>query len=360
MIRHQQKCRTHKTAGSASLPYLYSVAFNRWKNMKRPRLLLIILPHVAAAVFFLVAPVHAADPAVQAQLDNFNRMVGTRVETIAILDGEDGISGGFFNFDANDSTLSITKFGGRSTIGEPKPISDTGLKWVPLLGGCIGYSTARNNFTDSPLLAGNEDKYTSYAAGFEFGARILLTDSFSIGLAFGLIYSQTTSSFHAATPAGIELQLNYGKHLVDWYVDTVSFAPSLDVQYRKKWMEHWMLTLTSRYTWFKTRDVATSSNYIRISGSSTYWENSADLDVRLPLKVFDFPLHTGLFASAGILGGDIREGLNSDVIYTLGSRLMAGDLKGRWMLDQIGVGISYVKSNTFSGLSWGLSMSFAP
>ena len=328
--------------------------------MKLPRMFLMTFPLVAAALLFLVLTVQAADPAVQAQLDNFSRMVGTRVETVAILDGEDGLSGGFFNFDANDSTLSITKFGGRGTVGEPRPIAGTGLKWVPVLGGCIGYSTARNNFTDSPLLVGNEDKYTSYAAGFEAGARILLTDLFSIGPTFGLIYSQTASSFHAATPAGIELQLRYDKHLVDWYVDTLSFVPSVDIQYKKSLMENWMLTLVSRYTWFRTRDVATSSDYIRISGSSTYWENSADLDVRLPLRLADFPLHTGYFVSAGILGGDIREGLNSNVIYTLGARLTVGDLKGRWMPDQVGLGISYVKSNTFSGLSWGLSISFAP
>ncbi|NPU85873.1 MAG: hypothetical protein HPY65_15460 [Syntrophaceae bacterium] len=328
--------------------------------MKITRIFLIVCLLVPVAFFSLVLPVPAAAPVLQSQLDNFNKMVGTRVETVAILDGEDGISGGFYNFDTNGSTLSITKFGGRGTPGEPKPIGDTGLRWLPLLGGCIGYSEAKNNFSDTPLLVGNDEKYASYAIGIEAGVRILLTDTFSIGPTFGMIYSQTKSSFHAVTPAGIELKRQYDRHLVDWYVDTVSFVPSVDVQYKKKFAEKWILTLTSRYSWFKTRDIATSSNYIRISGNSSYWDNNADLDVRLPLKMFGFPLHTGYSVSAGILGDDLRAGLDSSAVYTLGGRLVVGDMKGRWMLGWAGIGISYVKSNVFSGLSWGLSMSFAP
>jgi hypothetical protein len=42
----------------------------------------------------LVRPAQAADPAVQLQLGHFNRLLRTRVETITILDGEDGASGG--------------------------------------------------------------------------------------------------------------------------------------------------------------------------------------------------------------------------------------------------------------------------
>ncbi|HRR42120.1 MAG TPA: hypothetical protein P5244_12870 [Syntrophales bacterium] len=93
--------------------------------------------------------------------------------------------------------------------------------------------------------------------------------------------------------------------------------------------EDWKVTLTSNYAWFTTHDAARSSIYQKISGNSSYWDNRTDLDVRLPLKLFGFPLHTGCFASAGILGDDLREGLNSDAIYAFNGRLVVG-ISGVW------------------------------
>jgi len=313
---------------------------------------------ILAAFFTPTLPVQAADPAVQAQLDHFNRVVGTRVETVAILDGEDGASGGLYSFN-NESSLNITKFGGRGTVGEPRPIGTTGMTWLPLIGGHIGYSEAKNDFKDISWLAGNSERYTSYALGCEAGARIFLTDQISIAPILGLIYSQTRSSFSERTPAGVELKRIYEGQLVDWYVDTLSLVPSLEVQYKKILAEDWKVTLTSSYAWFTTRDVARSSIYQKISGHSSYWDNRADLDVRLPLKLFGFPLHTGSFVSAGIPGGDLREGLDSSAIYALNGRLVLGDLKGLGILDWVGLGVTYFQSNNFSGFSWGLDMSFA-
>lgn len=205
-------------------------------------------------------------------------------------------------------------------------------------GGNIGYSEARNSFNDIPLLYGNSEIYTSYALGVETGARIYFTKYFSVAPILGLIYSHTCSSFTAGTLTGIEMKRIYGGQLVDWSVDTLSLVPSLELQYQRVFADDWKLTLTTNYAWFRTNDFARSSMYQKVSGDSSYWENRADLDVRLPWKLFGFPLHAGYFVSLGILGNDLRDGLNSNALYVQNCRLGIGDLKGLWKLNRIGWG----------------------
>ncbi|MEN6621589.1 MAG: hypothetical protein ABFD50_08590 [Smithella sp.] len=326
-------------------------------NMRHFSVFLSTCLFTLAIVIVPNASTLAAGQAEQAQLDHFNTVLRSKVETVAILDGEDGAVSGLYTF-RNKSSLNIVKFGGRNSLGNPKAIGETGLKWTPLLGAHLGYSESKNEFTDIPWLAGNTDTYTSYALGLEAGARIFLTDHVSVAPVLGIIYSQTNSSFSAGTPAGSEMKRIYGGQLVDWWVDTLSLVPSMELQYQRIFAENWKLTLTTNYAWFWTNDIARTSIYQKISGNSSYWDNRADLDIRLPWKLFGFPLHTGGFVSAAILGDDLREGLDSDAIYIFNGRFGVGDLKGLCKLGRIGMGASYIRANNFYGFSWGLDISF--
>lgn len=320
----------------------------------RHLLTLILAPVVLCS---LVTPAAAVDPAtVKTYLDQFKKTVGARVETLAIMGGEDGASGGLYEYDNNRLNMSITKGGGRGIIGNPDEldVENNGIGWLPLLGGSIGYIEAENKFTNIPLLANNNEHYYSFAMGFEAGARVYVTKELSFGPMLGVIYSHAHSSFKAGSPVGIALKQQYGQQLVDWSMDTLSFVPSIDIQYEKIFAKDWRMTLSSRYDWFKTWDVATSSRYLSLSGHSSYWENKADLDIRLPLKVFDHALHTGGFVSAGLIGGDFRDSIKTNAMYTFNGRLVVGDITNLWKLNWIGLGASYIKSNTFHGFSWGI------
>lgn len=310
---------------------------------------------VPTMFFSLATPATALDPAtVQTYLEQFKKNAGARVETLAIMGGEDGASGGVYSYDNDRLNMSMTKGGGRGIIGDPKNFSENGINWLPLLGGSIGYAEADNKFTHIPALIGNQEKYTSFAMGFEAGARVFFTKEISIGPMLGVIYSHAHNSFQAGTPLGVELKQKYDKQLVDWNMDTLSLVPSMDIVYEKTFVEDWRVTLSSRFNWFHTWDIATSSKYLGLSGDSSYWENKADLDVRLPLKVFGHPLHTGGFVSAGVIGGDFRDSIKTDAMYTFNGRLVIGDITGLWKLNWIGLGASYIKADTFSGFSWGI------
>jgi hypothetical protein len=312
---------------------------------------------VPAVLCSLAAPAAAVDPAtIQTYLDQFKKNAGARVETLAIMGGEDGASGGAYSFNNNRLNMSINKAGGRGIIGDPKDFdfNTGGIHWLPLLGGSIGYSESDNKFTNIPALANNLERYISFSMGFEAGARVYFSRELSIGPMLGFIYSHAHSSFEAGSTLGQTLKEQYSKQLVDWNMDTMSVVPSLDIQYEHIFAENWRMTLSSRFAWFHTWDIATSSKYLGLSGNSSYWENKADLDIRLPIKVFGHALHTGGFVSAGLIGGDFAESINTNSMYTFNGRLVVGDITGLWKLNWIGLGASYIKSSTFDGISWGI------
>lgn len=311
----------------------------------------------AAAAFFSlgITSVHAADPAtIAAYLEQFKHSVSARAETLAAIGGDDGATGGVYTFVNNNTDLNINKLSGRGTIGEPLKLLNTGLTWQPLFGGSIGYLTAENRFKSSPALVGNIEEYSSFSMGFETGMQINLTEELSIGPMIGLIYAHANSKFTPGNTLGADLKLNYAKQLVDWNMDSLTTVPSIYLQYEKIFAKDWRLTLSTRYEWFNTWDVGSSSRLLSVSGNTSCWETKADLDIRLPIKVFDFPLHTGGFFTVDMYGGNFRDSIGTNAMYTINGRLVVGDLTGLWKVNWLGIGVSYIKANTFHGFSWGL------
>lgn len=103
-------------------------------NMRSYSLILLTCLLLLTMSFTPARPSLAADQIEQSTQSAFNRMLQAKVETVAILDGENGAMGGLYTF-SNQSSLNIIKFGGRGAVGEPKDLGATGWKWVVLLGG---------------------------------------------------------------------------------------------------------------------------------------------------------------------------------------------------------------------------------
>lgn len=323
--------------------------------MRFPSLCQIAIQLVLVVLSGSMTAASAVDPAAMASfIRDFSRLTVARSETLAIMGGDDGISGGSYKFYADDSTLSITKFGGKGAIGKPQQTGAAGITWQPLLGGTIGYISGTNEFRLTPMLTGNKETFFTVAAGGDAGVKVSLTEEVSIAPTVGLLYSYSGSSFSPRTPLASELKQQYAKQLFDWDAQTISFVPTIEATYEKTFAKDWKLSLSSRYAWFKTWEIATSSRYLDGDGNSSSWENKVDLDLRLPLKIFGFPLHTGGYVSVDLVGGDFREVIQTNAIYTFNSRFVLGDLDGLLKLDWLGLGLSYIKANTFYGYSVGL------
>lgn len=317
----------------------------------------IILQLAVALVSGSITTALAVDPAELATfIRDFSRLTVARSETLAIMGGDDGFSSGFYTFYADDSSLSITKFGGKGVIGKPHRTGVSGITWQPILGGTVGYISGKNEFKLTPLLAGNTETFYTIALGGEAGVKISLTDEISIAPTIGLLYSYAGSSFSPRTAQASELKQQYAKQLFDWDAQTISFSPALEATYEKVYAKDMKLTLSSRYAWFNTWEIASSSRYLDGEGSSSSWENRIDLDLRLPMKLLGFPLHTGGYVSLDMVGGNFREVIQTNAIYTFNGRLVLGDLGGLWNLDWLGLGLSYIKASTFYGYSVGLDV----
>ncbi len=312
-----------------------------------------VLPIVFLIICCLVLPA-AADPT--AYTSQFSKLATARSETLAIMGGDEGASGGIYKFYYDGTSMNITKLSGKGAIGKERRLAGTDIHWLPLLGGTVGYIHGENRYYNNPVLVNNTERFTTFAVGGEAGAKILLGKKFSITPALGLIYSRSDSEFLPGTALGAQLKQQYAGQLFDWYVDTITMAPSIEAQYQETIGKDWRLTLSSRYAWFNTWDIASSSRYLEKEGDSFNWENKVDLDVRLPLKLFNRPLHTGGYVSVDYLGGDFRDTVGSNAMYTFNGRLVLGDFNGLWKLNWVGLGVSWIKANTFYGYSVGLDM----
>lgn len=288
----------------------------------------------------------------------FKKLANARSETLAIMGGDDGISGGTYKFYDDGTSMNLTKLGGSGTFDTPHTIGNSSVTWQPQLGGNIGYISGENPFKNNPILLNNTEKFSTFALGLEGGLRLNLTEELSLGAMLGLIYAHSDSRFEAGTDLGVLLKQRYSGQLFDWYLDTLSLVPSCDIQYQRPLGKDLIVTLSSRFAWFNTWDLASSSDYLRGNGSSYDWETKADLDLRLPVKLLGFPLHTGVYAAVDILGNDFRDTVGTNAMYTVGGRLVLGDLNGLWKLNWIGLGAAYFKADTFYGYSVGLDARF--
>src|SRR5262245_9718285 len=69
-------------------------------------------------------------------VEQFEHVIGNRVEAVTILGGDYGAVGGIYTFRGGDvADLSIGKIGGGGDIAEARPLGETGLKWAPTVLG---------------------------------------------------------------------------------------------------------------------------------------------------------------------------------------------------------------------------------
>jgi hypothetical protein len=294
-------------------------------------------------------------------IEEFNRVVGSRVELAIVLGGESSAEGGAYKTELNDVDFGIFKLGGRGDIGDPRPLGKTGLRWNPVLGGAFANFDATNKFADNALLIDNESKYSSLIVNLNGGARWHFTKGVSLGTLLGGTYGHVENTFSANTPLGVLIKSSPATagQVVDWNVHTWTFQPTADLRYRFS-LRNTLLELSSSYTYFHTEQFSGSSAVLSVDGDSHYWHNKIDIDIPLPLFLWNSQLRTGGNFSRSDLFGEVKNALQDDFFYTLHGRLVA-DVLGKkywWKVKYIGLGGSYVWSDSLSGWSVGVDVTF--
>ena len=90
-----------------------------------------------------------------AAVDQFQQVVGNRVEAVTILGGDYGAAGGLYTFRGGRvANVSVSKIGGGGDVAQQRSLGIGDLTWAPVLLGNLGYISANNQF-DSGVLQGN-------------------------------------------------------------------------------------------------------------------------------------------------------------------------------------------------------------
>ena len=316
-------------------------------------------PRVAGtALFSSVAVCGLAQGVVPPQaIEQFEHVIGNRVEAVTILGGDYGAAGGIYTFRGGDvANLSIGKIGGGGDIAEARPLGETGLKWAPVGLANLGHITALNEFRTG-YLRGNKSEYDVLAAQLGGGARFYFTDQLSVAPAISGIYGHTENDFKPENTIGELVQATAKGTYVDWRIDTWSVAPSFEAQYEWPW-ERVAFEFSSRYTFFHTEDFRSSSAVVGVNGDSHVWENKFDVDVPLGWKLFGRELRTGGFFARTELFGGAADGLNENHVYTVNGRFVM-DLLGKvWKVRWLGFGASYLFGDRFDGWTAGVDLRF--
>ncbi len=317
-----------------------------------------ILKITLAGVLLLVGASASGQPALPPQaIEQFESVIGNRVEAVTILGGDYGAAGGIYTFRSGDvANVSLAKFGGGGNVAEPRSLGASGLKWAPVLQGNLGHISAINKFRTG-YLQGNESVYDMLAVQGGGGARFYFTDHLSLAPAISGIYGRTENEFKPRNANGYFIKTNASGTFVDWTLETWTVAPSLDLRYDWSWRGT-TFEFGSRYNFFHTESFDSSSPVVGVNGDSHTWENKLDVDVPLGWKVFGRELHTGGFFARTELFGGAAEGLNADHVYTVNGRLVVDLLDRVWKMRWLGVGASYIFGDHMAGWTAGVDIRF--
>src|SRR6266487_1453754 len=184
-------------------------------------------------------------------VEQFQHVIGDRVEAVTILGGDYGAAGGIYSFRGGQAAnLSIAKIGGGGDIAETRPLGESGVNWAPVLQGNLGHISARNEFATG-YLEGNESVYDVLDVQLGVGGRFYFTDALSVAPAICGIYGHTENEFKPHNAVGDAVKAAARGTFVDWQLDTWSVAPSLDLRYGWLW-QRTAIEFRSRYNFFHT------------------------------------------------------------------------------------------------------------
>jgi hypothetical protein len=324
-------------------------------------------PPVVIWVAWLVAvlqPLAASAQITPEQANEIHNAIGNRVEALAILAGDYGITGGDFRTSGKfqgtesiDAEMVVSKLGGAGDFGAPRPVGGLGVGWQGRLQGNMGYVEAINHL-HSPLLEGDVNTFQQYGLEFGGGARFWVGGGLSLAPTVLGIYGHTVNDYTANSPF---MQANFARAvevgLVNWSLDTFTLRTGLNVQYLITW-DRTIIKLSTEPVYYHTESFASSNSNVSLSGDSESIATKLDVDIPLGVELFGHELRSGGEFTRTDLFGDLKTGLNVGHIDELQGRLVLDFLNELWKVQWIGVSASYVWGQNFTGWTAGLDVVF--
>ena len=299
-----------------------------------------------------------AQPAVPPQaIEQFEHVIGNRVEAVTILGGDYGAAGGIYTFRGGTlADVSITKLGGGGDIATGRPLGCSGWKWSPVLQGNLGRISAENEFATG-YLKGNRMSYDVLAVQAGGGVRFRFGEHLGLAPSISGIYGHTENEFESRNAVGDIVKAAAAGRFVDWELDTWSVVPAMEGTYEWFWGRA-AFVFSSRYSFYHTESFDSSSAFVGVDGDSHTWQNKIDVDLPTGWKLFGREVHTGGFFARTELFGGAADGLNEDHVYTANGRLVLDFVGKIWALRWLGLGASWLWGDHFDGWTAGVDLRF--
>ena len=321
----------------------------RERQLELPTSLAIYLGGATAAL--------AQSPVPPQAIEQFEHVIGNRVEAVTILGGDYGAAGGIYSFRGGTlADLSISKLGGGGDVSAARPLGVGNWKWSPTLQGNLGHINAENEFATG-YLKGNRSVYDVLGIQAGGGVRFYFTEHLSLAPSISGIYGHTENEFKPKNAIGDAVDAAAKGKFVDWELDTWSVVPGAEGGYEWSWGRA-TFEFSVRYTFYHTESFNSSSEFVDVDGDSHTLRNKLDVDVPLGLKLLGRELHTGGFFARTELFGGVADGLNEDHVYTANGRLVLDFLGKVWKLRWLGFGASWLWGDHVDGWSAGVDLRF--
>lgn len=310
------------------------------------------------AIFLGGATMALGQPAVPPQaIEQFEHVIGNRVEAVTILGGDYGAAGGIYSFRGGTlANLSISKVGGGGDVAAARPLGSGFCKWSPTLQANLGHISAENEFATG-YLQGNRTLYDVLAVQGGAGIRFQFGEHVSLAPSISGIYGHTENEFKSRNAIGDAVEAAARGTFVDWELDTWSIVPAIEARYEWFWGRT-EFALSSRYSFYHTESFNSSSDFVSVNGDSHTLENKIDADVPLGWRILGRELHTGGFFARTLLFGGAADGLNANHVYTANGRFVLDFVGKLWKLRWLGLGASWFWGEHFEGWSAGVDLRF--
>jgi hypothetical protein len=331
------------------------VGFDWIKSMKPIRMPKTILGVVlfVASLFYLIGTGFSQElnPALT---EAVREMVTNSVALTVAFTSTDAVSAGWFVYEeAGEKTrFNITRIPVRHFFSR---FRDSSV--APFITGSVGYfeDTETSALGDPP----DESRFKAVTLSLGGGVKLeLMKKTLWLTPEIDLIYGRTWNEHDYNS----ELSRDFFKPLLEgiaynWQVDTLSFAPSLQLIFEYP-VRMVTLGFDTKFTYLNLRTVKEDYPEHEVKSDSTLWKNRLRLEFPLGFSVFNMPLSLRGDFSRVELGGDVAQPLKESHFYELGTELAFDTSRNLKWLSSLSTGVAYTFSERITGWSFRLGYKF--
>ncbi len=312
------------------------------------------LPGRSALLFFTIflCPVTAvsADSLPAETLETVRRDLQSAVDSLLVLVSRPVIAGGTYKMDQElaHTDISILRF----------PFSYTwnreSSKWRPLLSASVGRLTERQEiFLGEPSdISHFEVRNVVLGAG----AEVQLPYNFTLTPLFSVAYSHVKNNFEYRSKLLQLVKPYLSGTLYDWSADTISYFPSLKLEWNTLFNELEM-ELTGSFAKLYTHTLNPPSHVQDFKSDSGVLRFGIELTHPRHIAIAEVPLALGVFSSRNDLYGDAASGSHV-YFYESGLILKANTSKSSTLLSEVSCSISGIWGSTLTGINVGVGFDF--